>query len=429
VALRWLSGKLQRVARYRLVRRQWSRFKRRFLANGLVLTYRVERHVRVFAKRLFADLFQHLATVLGVMIAGAFVLAADDTFFQSATFSAANFHLASAGIMGTALALVLSLSIVPAQKAADVFSSAILQLYAQDRVLWRVFAWLASLTLASVLLGTDWTFGLDPRWTIALQFILLGIALDQLRTFYLRALELLSPQTALGLVREHCNQLLKVMVRDAKRVTRIFQVAGGESGALEPSAAQWLAFQNSPATQHLIGWIHQLEEFAHKAVAKRDTHAATAALTTMSAIGIHYAEVRRDSIVLVPEFAGYMPVGVSDIAGVLNPIYESKNVCQDAARQPDEAVVIACIRELGRMAAHFMTIVHTRDGFWATAPLAYGPIFYIKVCATEATRAKMDDASLAAVRAIRPVYEKKSPKRFRPWRRRPPRWIAFLRSH
>jgi hypothetical protein len=122
VALRWLSGKLQRVARYRLVRRQWSRFKRRFLANGLVLTYRVERHVRVFAKRLFADLFQHLATVLGVMIAGAFVLAADDTFFQSATFSAANFHLASAGIMGTALALVLSLSIVPVLKRRLTFS-------------------------------------------------------------------------------------------------------------------------------------------------------------------------------------------------------------------------------------------------------------------------------------------------------------------
>jgi hypothetical protein len=219
-------------------------------------------------------------------------------------------------------------------------------------------------------LGTDWTFGLNPRWTIAAQLIFLGIALDSLRVFYLRALELLNPQTALHLVREHCNQLLKIMVRDAKRVTRIFRVGGGRHGAFEPPAAQWLSFRSSPASQHLIGWIHQLEEFAHKAVARRDTQAATSALTTMAAIGIHYAEVRRDSIVLVPEFAGYMPVGVSDVADVLNPIYESvKNVCHDAARQPSEAVVIGCIRGLGRMAAHFMTITHAREGFWKTAPL------------------------------------------------------------
>jgi hypothetical protein len=240
-----------------------------------------------------------------------------------------------------------------------------------------------------VLLGTDWTFGLDPRWTIALQLILLGIALDQLRAFYLRALELLNPQTALGLVREHCGELLKVMVRDAQRVTRLFKVAGGKSGVLEPSAAQWLSFKGSRATQRLIHWIHQLEEFAHKAVARRDTQAATSALTTMAAIGIHYAEVRRNSIVLVPEFAGLMPVGVSDVTVVLNPIYESiKNVCQDAARQPSEAIVAACIGELGRMATHAMTIVHSRDAFGSTAPFSHSPVFYLDVCATEAARLK-----------------------------------------
>jgi hypothetical protein len=54
------------------------------------------------------------------------------------------------------------------------------------------------LTLVSVLPGTDWTFGIHPRWTIALQLILLGIALDALRRFYLRTLDLLIPETALG---------------------------------------------------------------------------------------------------------------------------------------------------------------------------------------------------------------------------------------
>jgi hypothetical protein len=121
------------------------------LANGLVLTYQADGCTRYFFNRLRADFYKHLATVLGALIGIAFVVTVNDAFLERPSFSANNFHLACAGIMGTALALVLSLSIVPAQKAADVFSSAILQLYAQDRALWRVFAWLASLTCVRAL--------------------------------------------------------------------------------------------------------------------------------------------------------------------------------------------------------------------------------------------------------------------------------------
>jgi hypothetical protein len=74
-------------------------------------------------------------------------------------------HLASADIIGTPLALVLSLSIVPAQKAADVFSSAILKLYARDRTTLWVFALLSCAALASLLLGTGWTFSQGARYT------------------------------------------------------------------------------------------------------------------------------------------------------------------------------------------------------------------------------------------------------------------------
>jgi hypothetical protein len=48
-------------------------------------------------------------------------------------------NLSSATIIGAALALVLSLSTIPAQRAAEAFSSAILNLYARDRALLLVF--------------------------------------------------------------------------------------------------------------------------------------------------------------------------------------------------------------------------------------------------------------------------------------------------
>ena len=90
-------------------------------------------------------------------------------------------HLASAGIIGTTLALVLSLSIVPAQKAADVFSSAILRLYARDRTTVGVFTILSCAALISLLFGTGWTLSVSPRYSLAGQLVLLGVSLDALR--------------------------------------------------------------------------------------------------------------------------------------------------------------------------------------------------------------------------------------------------------
>lgn len=407
VLLGKISQKLWPEARYRLGRRRWSRFRRRMLVNGLVLSYRADAHIRVLARKLLATFTNRLATLSGMLIAGAFVMATDETFFQSGTFSAAEFHLACAGIVGTALALVLSLSIVPAQKAADVFSTAILELYARDRKLWEVFATLALLTLVSAILGTKSTFGAHPRWTVAFQLIGLGVALDALRRFYLRTLDLLIPQTALTLVRKECERLTEVMARNARRLAHVVQVGGGKHNSLEPTAAQWLSFRSSPASKHLISWVNQLEEFAHKALARRDTLAAKSALMTMATIGMNYADVRRDSMVLTPDFSGPLPTGVSDVEQVLSPIYESiKNLCEDAARQPDEATVAACVQEFGNMAAHAMTIVHTQDDAWSTAPLSHSPVFYLKVCAAVAARAQMDNALLTAVRAIAPFFGK-----------------------
>jgi hypothetical protein len=129
---------------------RWERFKRRFLAKSLLRTYQAERRVIFLGSKGLTTLNNYLSTVVGVLIAGIFTVTASDALFRRAIFSPSDFHSGCAGIIGTALALVLTLSIVPAQKAADVFSTAILKLYARDRDLWKVFATLAALTLLSM---------------------------------------------------------------------------------------------------------------------------------------------------------------------------------------------------------------------------------------------------------------------------------------
>lgn len=87
-------------------------------------------------------------------------------------------------------------------------------------------------------------------------------------------------------------------------------------------------------------WTTQLEEFARKATARRDTQAVNAIVRTMAEIGRTYAEARRDSMLLLPDWSGGMPIRVSDIGEVLSPIYENiKAICEDAAKHANEVIV------------------------------------------------------------------------------------------
>jgi hypothetical protein len=121
-------------------------------------------------------------------------------------------HLTCAQVIGAALALILSLSIIPA----------VLKLYAQDRGLFSAFLILALTTSGSVLLGTNFLPGVDPRISLGIQFLLLGVSLDALRLFYGRALDLLIPQTAIQLVIRECTKLLNRVTGVVERLTRLY---------------------------------------------------------------------------------------------------------------------------------------------------------------------------------------------------------------
>jgi hypothetical protein len=398
---RWFLRTIRPITRLRLLRLRSNRLKRRLHAKGLSLTYLAADRIGFASEKAFEKVKANCATLLAAFIAAIIILTKTDVPFQSKGTDLGNFYLACAGIMGTALALVMSLSIVPAEKAANDFSASILRLYASDRALLAVFVKLALLTLVSVLFGTGLFLRLDNVWAISLQILLLGVALDAVRQFYVRALDLLIPQSALNLVYKECVRLMNMMSRRAHRIATIHRTREGEYAA-NPTGAQWLSFRTASRwEQQLLNWISQLEEVAHKALARLDTLAAESTVMIMARVAMKYADIRRESIMLVPDLSGIIPIGVSDVSRVLNPILDGiKNLCQDAVRHRSETIVAACIDALGLIASHAVTIVHTQDRGWSTAPLSHAPIYYLMRCSGEAERALMDDALLRAVRAI-----------------------------
>jgi hypothetical protein len=337
-------------------------------------------------------------TAIGLLFACIILTVVPLNVFTQSDWKMSEVHLASAGVIGTALALVLTFSLVPAQKAADAFTAEIVKLYARDWRVSGVFTLLSALTLLSLLLGTNWIREQSARYSLALQFLLLGSALDALRYFYYRMIALLLPTSALQLVLNDCEVLIK---KEKRRIAQVARAYGVLAHQLQDAELRWILHLNSKGHLKLRAWNGQLEEFVHKAISRGDTQAASEAIGTMISVGLTYATSRQDSMVLHTDFARAFPVSESDVSNVLNPIYESlRNLCDNAIRSNREGVAISCIAGLGNAAVEAVTSLTVSSDSIRTAPLAFAPTHYIGACSNAAAAAAMDDALLAAIRAI-----------------------------
>jgi hypothetical protein len=355
--------------------------------------FTTQQRVALHSRRLVGFASRCLATFVGAAVGALFLLAAPKPGLLTHVSEA---NLACAAIIGSALVLLLTLSVIPAQKAAEAFSAAILKIYAHDPALRLVFVLLTASCMTSIFFGTGWTLDLSPLQSLAIQFVLLGVSLDGLRLFYTRTLDLLIPRTAVALVLKECNRAVARARRTVDRITRILQTGHGPPEMQAASRA--LLFAGSRIAAGLRGWIAQLDEFAHKAIARGDTEAVNTILTAMETIGARYTDARRTSVVLVPDWNNLFADGTSDIGQVLEPIHESiRVICQRAAKAENELVVRQCIRTLGSMTTYAMGVIHDQSGRRRTTPLACRPCFYLGLCVQSAIRANMPDAVLAAV--------------------------------
>ena len=376
---------------------------------ALVRFFRAQQTTAFLGGRALTYAARWAATLVAVLICLLFVTAVQDTEHLRTS----EVQLACAQMIGAALALILSLSIIPAQRAAEAFSPAILQLYAQDPWLVAAFLILVLTTSVSVLLGTNFAPEVDPRISIAIQFLLLGISLDALRSYYKRTLDLLNPQTAIHLVVRKCARLVTRVGRIVERLTRIQALALGSSETT--AAARAIYFSASQIAGALRFWIAQLDEIAHKLVPRRDTSGVNDIVTGMSKIGRQYSETRRNSLLLLPDFNNIFAGGVSDVADVLNPIYESiRVICEDAAKSSNELVVKHCVETLAAMTTHAMTIVHSSNGELRKAPLAFSPCYWLGLCSTTAIKHDMADAALAAISGFQTILLKQTKELYTP---------------
>jgi hypothetical protein len=342
------------------------------------------------------------ATLLSILITMAFLILAD-----SQNIKASETHLAAAQIIGAALALVLSLSIIPAQRAAELFSISVLKLFAKDRALVSVFLVLVATTMLSLLLGSSWLNWLDAKASLSIQFILLGISFDALRRFYVATLDLLAPESAIKRIVAESKRQSKIVGRVADKVVAMQIAAAGQTSADDVKLhAMMITGTHLPRTLQFLS--SQLEEFAHRFIARRDSNATVETIDALESIGNDYCELRKKSVTLHidPEFifAG----ALSDISDVLNPVYESiQHIIDDAVAAKNEKIVQHSISTMGRMALYAMSVQSNDVGGQQVAPLAFGAVFYFDRAVRSVLSANMNDATLRAITSLNSLLLKR----------------------
>lgn len=348
-------------------------------------------------RRIGIHINYYIVTILGFLLAtGLYLPIAQKSIAEFKNLD--TIFIAAGGMIGTILALVFSLSIIPLQRAGEILTPSITKLYRDDIVTQLIFTFLAAFCLLSFVMSIDGIlFGIKSSVLLPLEIVIVAITLDLLRWHYRRIGQFLEPSWPIHRLSLEMVRYIKQTQRNVSRLARI----GWETLSKEEKDNQTkeqiesALYMSAPNHINVLNtWSGELAEIAHKAVSRSETHTAEIAISTMAEAACHYLSNRKDNLMIFPSPDAFYLASDSDVRSVLTPIYEHLlDVNRNAVATKAETTSIHVVRSLGAIASHTVRL-KARAFHKNTAPLTYAPLYYLKECVETAQRNNLDDAAL-----------------------------------
>lgn len=252
----------------------------------------INRRLRAWAGSVAVSLFA-FAIAAGVLLIPSIRTVAD-------TFQPLESILSQLGATyGTILALVLTLSIIPIQRAGEVWSPFIVRLYRRDPVTYITFVALGIFCVASFVLAVRGLGGISVSSVLAMSLAVLGISLDMLRWYHGHVCQLLDPTHAVSLsvrqVKRTIDELKELVVRVAKLQHRALSAA--QQAKISAEDIESTVYPRIPGYPHSINsWVNDLSEIAIKAIARGEKLLAKASVFAVAELTIHYLSARKNNL-------------------------------------------------------------------------------------------------------------------------------------
>tara|TARA_R110002096_G_scaffold244716_2_gene436869 strand:+ start:2168 stop:4288 length:2121 start_codon:yes stop_codon:yes gene_type:complete len=280
---------------------------------------------------------------------------------------------------GTILALVLTLSFVPIQRAAEAWTSSIVRLYRSDRLTHVTFIVLGVLCAVSFLFAVRGLGDIPVSIVLAFSLVTLGISLDILRLYHGHICELLDPIYAVNLALKQAKQVIdRTNALVARLALHQYQLLSDEDKIrFTVEDLQPVFYPNTPGYPDSINSrINDLAEIGGKAVARGEKLLARTAIAAIAELTIHYLTSRRHNLSLTPAPDEMFLATTSDVNVVTDRAYqELGNLSHAAVAQDDESTAIRVSVAYQNIAIHTANL-GARAFRENDAPLTFAPIYY-----------------------------------------------------
>ena len=336
-------------------------------------------------------------TLVGLAIAGSILLIPSVRLVANDFEAVETVFTALGATYGTILALVLTLSIIPIERAGEAWSASIVRLYRHDRGTYITFVWLGVCCVASFLLAVRGLASLRVSVVVAACFVVLGISLDMLRWYHGHVCRLLDPEHAIAVGLKKGKNVIDRLNRVIGRNARVR--SGSPFAKEKPGTPDklmisnlYLYLPNYPAP--IVGPIDDLAEIARKAIARGERPLARAAIGSIAELTNHYLSSRRENLTIYPGTDARTFDGRSDVDVVTRETYDRlREISRAAVNASDEATAIHVSTAFRSMAVHTANLAAAAFSP-DTAPLSEAPLRHAFDCVKFAQSKGLDDVGL-----------------------------------
>lgn len=304
---------------------------------------------------------------------------------------------------GTVIALVLTLSVIPVERAGEAWSASIVRLYRHDPGTYLTFVWLGVCCVASFVLAVEDLGNFAVSSVMAASFLVLGISLDVLRGYHSHVCKLLDPEHAVDVglkkAKGTVDRLNRVVARNARLIAwRPFAEEEPRPSSRLVKSNLYLRMPGYPGA--IVDSIDDLAEMARKAIARGERPLARSAVRSMAELTNYYLSSRRENLIVYPHNDSERFGRSSDVDAVTDETYgRMREISRTAVNASDEATAIQVSSAFRGMAVHTAKL-GTPAFETDTAPLSRAPLYHAFECVVFAQSKGLDEVGLRSARIL-----------------------------
>lgn len=308
----------------------------------------------------------------------------------------ADIFIGVGALLGSVIAIVLTLSIIPIQRAAEAFTPSIIRIYKTDRINESVIIILSIFCLASFLMAVGNSIGLRQEQLLLVLILIIGISFDLLRFYNKRINTFLEPHYPI----EYFKQLTFSIITYSTSRARILALIQWwtmypRSGSENRKLLEKAIYDNLRVDYLVREYSAEVAEIASKAISNGELNVARMAVEALNEIACNYLKKRKDNLILKRSYLCIECDG--DI--VLEHIYDQLDSLNKLAVSEKAEMVSRYIVRAYESIVVFTININGNTMRYITAPISWKPLGYLSSCVRDAQASQMDNVGLEGSKA------------------------------